>query len=259
MTSTNRLVTFHRLPLVLLCLSLISTVLGACAGGEETVRSSPTEQRYREAMAKFEDEDYEEARKLFEAIVLQDPASELADDAQFYLAESYFLDGEYHLAAYAYNRVRSFPNSPHYKLAIFRTGDSYYRSSEAYDRDQKETRAAIDHFRSFIQAYQGDSLATLAQGRVRELRNKLAQKDFMIAQQYDALDDPTASLVYYRRVMDEYFDTDYYAQAITGMLASFCALERPADARAFADSLVLAQPNVPGIAPARTFQTTGCR
>jgi outer membrane protein assembly factor BamD len=259
MTSNIRTVTFHRHTLLFLATVLFAALLGACAAADEVVRSSPTEQRFREAMAEFEDEDYEESRKLFEAIVLQDPASEYADDAQYYLAESYFLDGDYHLAAYAYNRVRSFPNSPFYKLAIFKTGDSYYNSAEPYDRDQKETRAAIDHFRSFVQAYQGDSLSTIAQSRIRELRNRLAEKDYRTAEIYRSLDDPTAAIVYYAKTMDEYFDTDFYALAVAGKLASLCELERAADARSFADSLVLAIPNEPGVAPARAFQSTGCR
>jgi outer membrane protein assembly factor BamD len=258
MTSNIRNVAIHRYLLPFLGLVLLGLV-GACAGSEDVVRPSPTEERFRKAMAEFEDEDYEESRKLFEAIVLQDPASEYADDAQFYLAESYFLDGEYHLAAYAYNRVGSFPNSPFYKLARFRTGESYYHSSGAFDRDQKETRAAIDHFRAFVSAYSGDSLATLAQGRIRELRNKIARRDFEVAEQYVSLDDPTAALVYYSKVLEEYQDTDYYGPAVSGKLASLCALERSTEARSFADSIVLATPNDPGIAPARTFQTTGCR
>lgn len=256
MTSTIRHVTFH--PLLILSVVLLSFI-AACSGAEETVRQSPTEQRFREAMEEFNDEDYEEARKLFEAIVLQDPASEYADDAQYYLAESYFLDGDYHLAAYAYNRVRSFPNSPFYKIAVFKTGDSYYHSSATFDRDQKETHAAIDHFRSFASAYAGDSLATIAQSRIRELRTKLARRDYEIAEQYDRLDDPMAALVYYARVIEEYNDTDYCAQAVAAKLAGLCALGRSVEARSFADSIALALPNDPCSAPARTFQTTGCR
>lgn len=258
MTSNIRDVTIHRFPLLILGLVLFS-LIGACAASDEVVRQPPIDERFRTAMEKFEDEDYEEARKLFEAIVLQDPASDVADDAQYYLAECYFLDGEYHLAAYAYNRVGSFPNSPFYKVARFKTGDSYYHSSGSFDRDSKETRAAIDHFRSFVTAYSGDSLATLAQGRIRELRNKLARRDFEVAEQYVRLDDPTAALVYYSKVLDEYADTDYYVQAVSGKLASLCSLERAPEARSFADSIVLAMPNDPGVASARTFQTTGCR
>jgi outer membrane protein assembly factor BamD len=258
MTSNIRHVTFHRSSLLFLGLVLLSLV-GACSGAEEITRTSPTEERFRQAMAEFEDEDYEEARKLFEAIVLQDPASEVADDAQYYLAESYFLDGEYHLAAYAYNRVGSFPNSPFYKLARFKTGESYFFSSGTYDRDQKETRAAIDHFRAFALAYAGDSLATLAQGRVGELRSKLARRDFEVAEQYGRLDDPTAALVYYSKVLEEFADTDYFGRAVGGKIVSLCELERATEARSFADSIVLARPDDPGVGPARTFQTTGCR
>ena len=260
MTSTNRTVIAHRQTLRTLgILLLLLAGIPACSGTDETVKPASTEERFREAMEAFTNEEYETSRKLFEAIVLQDPASEYADDAQYYLAESYFLDGEYHLAAYAYNRVRSFPNSPFYKIAIFKTGDSYYHSSGSYDRDHKETRAAIDHFRSFASTYAGDSLATVAEARVRELRSKVARRDYDIAQHYMKLDDPIAAMVYFSKVIEEYPDTDYFSLAIAGKLQALCELERATEARAFADSLVTINPNNPGMTPARTFQTTGCR
>lgn len=248
--------TIQRTILPVIGLALLCIALGACTATEEAVRIAPVKERFDEAMAEFNDEDYEAARKLFEAIVLQDPASEYADDAQYYLAESYFLDGDYHLAAYGYNRVRSFPNSPFYKIAVYKTGESYFKGSEAYDRDQKETRAAIDHFRSFISAYSGDSLATVAQQRITALRTKLAQRDYSIGEQYRLLDDPAAAVVYYQKVIDEFSDTEYYAMAVGSKLHALCMLERSTDARKFADSLVLARPNDAGAA--RTFQSMGC-
>lgn len=259
MTSKIPSVSDHRrlLRLVILLVSLAG--LGACTGADEAVRIAPSEERFRLAMERFNDEDYEEARKLFEAIVLQDPASDVADDAQYYLAESYFLDGEYHLAAYAYNRMNSFPSSPFYKLAIFKTGDSYYHGSETFDRDQRETRAAIDHFRSFANRYAGDSLAAVAQSRILELRTKLALRDYTIASQYNDLDDPAAAIVYFNKVIDEYPDTNFFGPAISGKIESLCELGRGDEARTFADSIVMARPNDAGVAAARTFQTTGCR
>lgn len=260
MTLKHQTLSLSRHTLSSLFACAIALCIGACAGAEEAaVKATPTEQRFREAMEKFNDEDYEAARKLFEAIVLQDPASEQADDAQYYLAESYFLEKDYHLAAYAYNRVSSFPNSPYYKIAIYKTGESYYYGSASYDRDQKETRAAIDHFRSFAQRYAGDSLATLAQRRIVELRTKLARRDYESALQYMRLDDPTAALVYFTKVINDYPDTEYFGLSVGGKLDALCALERGVDARAFADSIMLAKPNELGIAGARTFQTMGCK
>lgn len=205
--------------------------LPSCAGSEGTIAQNSSEQRFRDGMAALADEDYIKAKELFDLIITQDPASDVADDAQFYLGEAYFGNEEYRLAAYAYNRLRtSFPNSPFYKDAFFRASESYYMGSLPSDRDQKETRIAIDQFRSFLQYYGQDSLAPVARARVTELRSRLAMKDFMNAEQYMDLDDYRAALIYYDRVIAEYADTDFYEQAMIGKIRALSELNRTSEA-----------------------------
>ena len=50
-------------------------------------------------MKLYQEEDYEEAIKEFESIILQYPGSSIIDDAQFYLAMTRFNREEYILAA----------------------------------------------------------------------------------------------------------------------------------------------------------------
>lgn len=205
--------------------------LPSCAGSGNSLAQSSSEQRFREGMAALEDEDYVKAKEMFELIITQDPASDVADDAQYYLGESYFGNKEYRLAAFAYNRLRtSFPNSPFYRDAFFKASESYYKGSLPHDRDQKETKIAIDQFRSFLQYYAQDSLAPLARARVTELRSRLAMKDFMNAEQYMALDDFRAALIYYDRVIADYADTDFYEQAMIGRVRALSELNRTNEA-----------------------------
>jgi outer membrane protein assembly factor BamD len=217
--------------LILLGAAVILAGLPSCAGTEESAQKNSSEQRYKEGRAALADEDYTKAKELFNLIVTQDPASDVADDAQYYLGEAYFGNEEYRLAAFAYNRLRqSFPSSPYYKDAFFRASESYYMGSLPADRDQKETKYAIDQFRAFLQYYPQDSLSVTAKARLVELRSRLAKKDFLIAEQYMDLDDYRAALVYYDRVIAEYPDTDYYEQATIGKIRALGELNRKSEA-----------------------------
>lgn len=216
---------------VLLGAALLLAGLPSCAGSEDTAQKNSSEQRYKDGRAALADEDYTKAKELFNLIITQDPASDVADDAQYYLGEAYFGNEEFRLAAFAYNRLRqSFPNSPYYKDAFFRASESYYKGSLPYDRDQKETKYAIDQFRAFLQYYPQDSLSVTARERLVELRSRLAKKDFMVAEQYMDLDDYRAALLYFDRVIAEYPDTDYYEQATIGKIRALGELKRTNEA-----------------------------
>lgn len=202
--------------MLLITLGLGACALAACGGGTAQVLKSGTPaERFNAGMQALEKEDYLEAQQFFNSIILQDPTSDFADDAQFYLAESYFRDGDYKLAAFNYNRFQtSFPNSPFLKLAQFRSGESYYNASPTYDRDQRETRYALDVFGAFVQIYGNDSLVTIAKSRIAELREKLAKKDFMTAELYVKMEDYRSALLYYARVADSFPGTDFAQRAM---------------------------------------------
>ncbi len=216
-----------------LCLASV-VVLSACGSSSPTTTGDTAEARFKRGMAALEDEDYMKAQQEFNTIILQDPASEYADDAQFYLAESYFLDGDYKLAAFNYNKLRtSFPNSSFNKTALFKSGEAYYKSSLSYDRDQRETRYAIDVFNGFAQIYAADSLVDTARQRVRELRGKLAEREYETAELYWKMEDYKSALIYYERVIDQYPDTQYFDPASAGKLRAQRELgeQQPVEAR----------------------------
>jgi outer membrane protein assembly factor BamD len=214
----------------LLLLVLITAATG-CGESSQTLENKSSADRFREGMAELEDEDYEQARQLFEVIVLQDPASEFADDAQFYLGESYFRNEDYKLAALHYNRLRtSFPSSPFYKMALFRAAESYDNSSLPFDRDQTDTKYAIDQYDGFMSLYPSDTLVAEARQRKEALRSKLARKEYSIAEQYASFEDFKAALLYYDRVIELYPDTEFFQLATLGKSKALSELNRPDEA-----------------------------
>jgi outer membrane protein assembly factor BamD len=217
--------------ILLVALIAATSILTSCGNSSGTLQTKPTKERFDEAMAALKDENYVKAAELFDIIVTQDPAGDLADDAQFYLGEAHFLNDEFRLAAFHYRRLlNSFPTSPYYKRAMFRAAEAFFNISPSYERDQTDTENAIKQFRVFADLYPGDSLATVAQDRIADLRNKLGHKDFSVAEQYVKMDEYKAALIYYQRVIDLYPDTDYYRSAVLGKVEMLKKLGRDGEA-----------------------------
>jgi outer membrane protein assembly factor BamD len=185
------------------------------------------EQVFNEAMALFNKEDYQEAEKLFETIRLQYPASQYADDAQFYLGESNFKRKEFIYAAYNYNMLRRiYPQSDFAKESLYKASLCYNELSPPYDRDLEYTKKAIQSFSEFRTIYPQDSLAPKATDYIKELREKLAHREYFTAVLYHKLYSPVSALIYFDTVIDNYSDTKYYEPAVYGKIETLYDMKR---------------------------------
>ncbi|ROL61683.1 outer membrane protein assembly factor BamD [Bacteroidetes/Chlorobi group bacterium ChocPot_Mid] len=203
--------------LVSFCI-LIFTLLLSCASSDKTEMKS-AEAIYNKGMSLFNDKEYLEAYNTLDLIRLQYPASQYADDAQFYMAEARFKREEYILAQFSYNLLkRLYPNSPYYKESAFKAAMSFYYLSPQYDLDPDNTTKAIKSMSEFQATYPGDSLSVLMDTYIQELRDRLAQKEFEIAQLYRKLDSPASALIYYDIVINEYDDTKFFELAYIGKI-----------------------------------------
>ncbi len=195
---------------------LLSLLIISCSS-KGTPDMMGVEDYYRIASDYFAKEDWIEAQRYFDLIKLQYPASAYSDDAQYYLAEINFKRGEYILSAFNYTLLRkNYPSSSFNKEALFKTGLCYYELSPKYDRDQEYTIKAIQTFAEYQTFYAGDSLSYLANQKIQELRDKLAEREYATAVLYRKLSSPLAASIYYDVVINEYQDTKFYEEAIIG-------------------------------------------
>jgi outer membrane protein assembly factor BamD len=210
-----------------LILILPVVMLFGC-GSSKDKSFDTADELYTRAMELYLDEDYLEAKELFDVFKLQYPASNRADDAQFFLSEIHFHLKEYILAAFNYNRLRSiYPGSDYVEESMYMEAECYYQESPSYERDQDYTKKAIGAFQEFQYLYpQSDSLYSLASERLDDLRNKLARKDYSIAVLYTKLDDPRAAVVYFDSVISNYNDTEYYEPALYGKIEALVEMNK---------------------------------
>lgn len=194
---------------VVLLFSVISIFHISCSSSIETVNLS-AEERLTVALKYYENEDYLDAIKEFEAILLQFPASGINDDATYYLGMSRFKREEYILAAYEFSKlIKNMPTSEFLSQSQFMLAESYYQLSPDFSLDQRNTKKAIQEFQAFIDFFPLDEKVAEAEAKISELNKKLAKKEFETARIYEKLEYSAAALFYYDNVMQIYHDTEF--------------------------------------------------
>ncbi len=94
-------------------------------------------------------------------------------------------------------------------------GESYFQLSPRPELDQSYTALALGEYQTFLRDFPNAPATLLdsAKDRIVEIRNKLAQKYYLAATLYDKLDDPKSALVYYGRILDQYYDLPQAAES----------------------------------------------
>lgn len=200
--------------------------LNSC-GGTKTPENISAEQVFTKGMELFENEEYLESKQYFDIIKLQYPASQYADDAQYYLAEVNFKREEFILAAFNYSMLRRvYPGSQFSKESLYKNALCYFKLSPPYDRDQEYTTKAIESFMEFQYLYPEDSLNNESSKRIMELRNKLAYREYFTAELYRKMDSPRSSIVYYDAVINSYSDSQYYEDSYIGKIEALYYMKK---------------------------------
>lgn len=192
----------------------VGVLLAGCGSTEQVVTMTP-EQRFEKAKALYDAGDYLEAINEFTVITLQHQGSSVAPDAQYYIGECRFARGEYLLAAFEYSIVRrNYTASAKAADAQYKTGLSYFYYSPSYKLDQQYTKKAIDELQAFVEYYPSHPMAVDASNKIRELNNRLAEKQYRTAQLYARMGSYRAALNSFDIVLEKYHDSDYAPAAV---------------------------------------------
>ena len=135
-------------------LIIISVGIIVNCAGNKPLEKLPLEERYNRGQDFLENKKYYNAQQEFQIIVLSGSHTEWGDDAQFYLAESYFLNEEYILAISEYERLtRKMKYSPFVERCRWRICEAYLAESPKYYHDQTNTNKALQKLQEFIEEY----------------------------------------------------------------------------------------------------------
>ena len=118
---------------------------------------------YDRAFRALRETRYADAAEYFTEFLDEYPDSAYAPNAQYWLAESYYVTRDFETALRYFDRLLSrYPDSSKEGDALLKIGFSHYELSQ-----WSEARAALEQVRS---EHAGTTLARLAEGRLRDMR-----------------------------------------------------------------------------------------
>lgn len=127
------------------------------------VSSEAEKAAYDKAFQALKDLRYADAAEEFQAFLSQYPTSEYADNAQYWLGESYYVTRNYDIALAAFQDLMDkYPDSPKVPDALLKVGYTYYELKQ-WDN----ARAALTRVQ---ESYPDTTLARLAESRLRSMR-----------------------------------------------------------------------------------------
>lgn len=201
---------------------LATAVFAAGCTGSGRLRYDSPQEAFDKGKAYFDRGKYDRAVDYFQAVFDYGRTTETAPDAQLYLARSYFENREYILAANEYTRFLSvYRNDPRAEEAEYERAMSFYRQSPGFELDQTPTAQAVTYFQLFLDRFPQSELKDDAEERIRELREKLARKEYAGAELYERRELYEAAALSYVRVFDKYPDTRLADDALLGAIRTY--------------------------------------
>ncbi len=189
-------------------------ILSSACANRHTITYKDQQSLFEAAMEYFNNGKYDRAEELFKRFTYTYPTSGLADDAQFYLAESYYRQKDFEQAIMEYGfLIETFPASEYRQKAELRIAESYLKKSPNIELEQEDTKTAIRRLRRFIAKYPDSPLSDTAKILLNAAKEKLAQKMLVAIRTYRNLREYNAEKFYIGLLLKEYPKTSAYWEA----------------------------------------------
>jgi len=164
---------------------LITFVVSSCGKYQKVLRSDNYNYKYEQAVAYYEDGDYNRAMPLFNELSTVMKGTSKIQEVSFYYAYCNYSTGDNLMAAYLFrNYTINFPNSKHTEECAYMVAYCYYNEAPIYSLDATNTYRSIKELQSFVDRYPKSERVEECNVLIDELRDVLSLKAFKNAKQY---------------------------------------------------------------------------
>jgi len=193
----------------------LGLALLACETAPDTDWSSvaPADELYADGLAALKGRsilgvyryvDYEKVIETFQALIDNYPYSDQAVDAELQIANAYFESARYEEALTYYRDFAELhPNHPKVPYTIYRSALCHEEQLEDVQRDQRNTRQAIEFLDRLLVAYPNSAYAKEAEALWRRLHVHLAEHVEGIADFYRSREEYEAAAERYRSILND--------------------------------------------------------
>jgi outer membrane assembly lipoprotein YfiO len=239
-------------------------VLPACGGKHldlESLASGSDEIVWDAGQKAAAKHDWESARKYFKRLIDAFPQSQHQPDARIALADSYFEEGgtgNYVLAVSSYRDFLTlYPQHPRADYAQFRAGESYFKQRNSPDRDQTQTKQALEEYERLLDVYPQSSFVEQTRERIKTCRQALARAHHQVGYFYQKTRHAwRAAIGRYQTILTDYPDYEQLDEVLFRMSQCLAFAGRYAEARPQIARLRSEFPKSPWVGEADQLEAT---
>lgn len=206
-----------RRPTALLAAYALVAGLSACGGGNR-YQGMEADQIFRIASTEFEEESYGNAIDALDRLLVSHGDWERVPEARLMLGEAYFEDGDYLTARSEFgrflDRYAGHPRSAEAALGICK---SLAALAPKPQRDQGYTQEAMTSCRNVVVDFGGREEAAQAALISNQLRQTLAEKEYLTGDFYYRRNLFDSAIKYYEFVINLYPESDVAPNALLGV------------------------------------------
>lgn len=227
-------------------------VLSGCASLKPVEVKRDAGDLYKGALEAYYAGRLEESERTFKTLLEEHPMSQYSVDSQLMLGDvSYAMENFEDASAYYTSFISLHPSHPKAPYALFQKGMSHLKDVLTLDRDQTSTRKALFAFEDLVAAYPASTYAGKAGEFIMFLKNRLAEREFYIADFYYKKKNYKGALGRLRDLIKNYPDSGLTDKALYYIGESYMRLGERALAEEAFSALITNFPSSPFTRDAR--------
>lgn len=181
---------------LIFCLLLIPLLVSCASTGGKRPRAGSSEGELERCLRLSTKKKHAAAVECLEVFKSRYPSAAASADADLLIAENYFMNKEYLVAAESFRAfLERYPNHPKSDYAYLRSGLAYLRETpKSIDRDQNYLDTAVRNLEMVVRYYPGSPHHEMAFREYQKARAKQAAKHFYVGKFYYKYGEYLASI-----------------------------------------------------------------
>lgn len=179
-------------PAAALACAVLTATLAGCASNPRGVvppgTSEPDKFLFEKGTTALNAKKWLTAREFFKQVVESYTQSPFRPDAKLGVGDTYLGEGTAEALVLAINEYREFlsfyPTNRRADYAQYKLGMAHFRQMRAPQRDQTETREAVQELQAFVDRYPNSSLMPEASTKLREAKDRLDESSYLVGYFY---------------------------------------------------------------------------
>lgn len=195
---------------MVLIVMVMVVLFSACPKRAHTPLTQTATQALEQALKLKDQKKYSQAQEILTFLIFNYPGSGEAADAQFHLADCYFLNRDYSQAQSEFEfYITNYPHGKYQEEAQFKLALATLYSAPGANKDQTQTLRAKELLLEFLERYPESKFRPQILKTLNQIEERLAYNDFQAARLYFKSGEYKSALVYYEYIRQSWTDLNW--------------------------------------------------